>query len=177
MEADKRFQNGVIYTIKTDDGIYVGSTIDFKRRKGSHEARVKEGRMTLLYQNILKNNGNYSIDIHKMYPCDSCEELRKEEQRVSEELNANLNTYRCYISEEIKKQEHAQYLKKYFKTYNRPTAVCECGVMQRKDNLERHRKSKKHKERMENIKLVKDNLLKFLIDKPKNNIILNIDEC
>tara|TARA_R100001163_G_C5067516_1_gene206699 strand:- start:2155 stop:2715 length:561 start_codon:yes stop_codon:yes gene_type:complete len=180
MDENERFQQSVIYTIKTDDGIYVGSTIDFKKRKYAHAMRIKEGRMTLLYQNILKNDGNYNIEIYKLFPCKTSEELRIEEQRVSEELNANLNTYRCYTSEELRKTLNKKYTKEYFKTYVRPTAICECGIHMRKDNLIRHRKTQKHKERMECINIAKKNLLKTFLEKTKNekkeNIILNKDE-
>jgi len=55
MDTDERYENGVIYTIKTVDGIYVGSTVDFANRKSTHSSRIKSGKMTLLYQNILKH--------------------------------------------------------------------------------------------------------------------------
>tara|TARA_R100001015_G_C4633772_1_gene199212 strand:- start:1291 stop:1830 length:540 start_codon:yes stop_codon:yes gene_type:complete len=172
MDTDERYENGVIYTIKTVDGIYVGSTVDFINRKSTHANRVKSGRMTLLYQNILKNQGEYTIEIHKMYPCKNKIELVKEEQRVSEELNANLNTYRCYVPPEIMKQERNAYYKEYSKTYIRPRIKCECGVEMRKDNLKRHLTTESHKKKM--ISKCQKNLIEFLIKKPTENIVLDI---
>ena len=172
MDTDERYENGVIYTIKTVDGIYVGSTVDFANRKSTHSTRVKSGKMTLLYQNILKHGGQYEIEIHKMYPCKNRTELQMEEQKVADELNANLNTYRCYVCPDVLKQEKNAYCKEYLKTYIRPRIKCECGVELRKDNLSRHLKTKSHREKM--ISKSQKNLIEFLISKPTENVIIDI---
>ena len=98
METDPRYENGVIYTIKTDDGLYVGSTIDLYGRKASHKNNAKNNSKTLLYQNIRANNYEYVIELHKPFPCLNRTELQIEERKVCEELNANLNTYKCESS-------------------------------------------------------------------------------
>ena len=50
MEWNK-YQDGLIYTIKTDNGIYVGSTIDFSNRKKNHNENIHRLN-TKLYKNI-----------------------------------------------------------------------------------------------------------------------------
>ena len=134
------YKNGVIYTIKTDTGIYVGSTTDYRDRARHHKKCVwnEQGHMynSKLYQNIRENKGEYRIEIYKMCPCDTFEQLRTEEERVRTELNANLNTFRCYLS-------RVQRMKELVAN-NKRIVVCECGTKSMYGHLARHRKTKKH---------------------------------
>ena len=98
MATDPRYENGVIYTIKTDDGLYVGSTIDLSKRKATHKFKAKNNSKTLLYQNIRANNYEYVIELHQPYPCLNRTELQIEERRICEELKANLNTYNSHTT-------------------------------------------------------------------------------
>ena len=160
MESDPKYENGVIYTIKTDDGLYVGSTIDLYNRKSTHKNKVKNNSKTLLYQNIRANNYEYVIELHKPFPCLNRTELQIEERKVCEELNANLNTYKCYTSPEERKV--------YMKTRKR--IKCECGKEMRYDNIKRHRNSKGHHDAMK--ELITDDLLEFLTCKPCENVVI-----
>ena len=99
MECNK-YQNGLIYTIKTDNGLYVGSTIDFTNRKYQHKSKCfnensKQYNLNV-YKNIRENGGEYTIEIYKMFPCNSNEELRIEEKNVIKYLNPNLNTISAF---------------------------------------------------------------------------------
>ena len=99
-EIDERYENGLIYTIKTDTGLYVGSTINFKARCSTHKNYIECGKIRLLYDNIRANNNEYKIEILHMFPCDNLTQLRIEERRVADELNANLNANRPYVTNE-----------------------------------------------------------------------------
>jgi len=122
------YSKGVIYTIKCDSGIYVGSSTNFSKRKADHKYIIKHKLMLdrLIYKSIRKHLGVCTIEIYKMFPCKNKNELIAEEQRIMKELNANLNTYECQI------------------TYINNRIVCECGANVRRDNIIRHRKSDKH---------------------------------
>ena len=113
MECNK-YQDGLIYTIKTDNGLYVGSTCDFVARKYKHKSNCfnENGKLynTKLYQNIRENGGEYSIELYKLFPCNSDEELRIEEEQVRKYLNPNLNTYKCIRTKEEKKEYNKEWI-------------------------------------------------------------------
>tara|TARA_R110000823_G_scaffold73097_1_gene168115 strand:- start:328 stop:915 length:588 start_codon:yes stop_codon:yes gene_type:complete len=127
----KDYSGSVIYTIKTDSGIYVGSTTNYGRRKSDHKYLINTGQFTdrILYKNIKKHKGEYTIEIYKLYPCYNKFELIAEEQRIMKELNANLNTYECFID---------------WRNNRKNKIYCECGGVFRKDNKHRHLKTDKH---------------------------------
>ena len=127
MEQNK-YQDAVIYTIKTDTGLYVGSTCDFAQRKRSHKFNCfnenEKDYNFKVYQNIRENGGEYSIEIYKMFPCNSREELHIEEEKIMKELNANLNTKSAFMTEEQKinykkewKNNNRDKLRNYDKKY------------------------------------------------------------
>ena len=162
MESDPRYENGVIYTIKTDDGLYVGSTIDLYGRKASHKNNAKNNSKTLLYQNIKANNYEYVIELHKPFPCLNRTELQIEERKVCEELNANLNTNKCYLSPE----ENREYRLNLCKT----RVMCECGIESDKSHIKRHRTTKRHHDALKS--KITDDLLGFLTCKPCENVVI-----
>ena len=164
MESDPRYENALIYTIKTDDGIYVGSTIDFKNRKRIHRHRVKNNSKTLLYQNInsVINKGVYKIELHKLFPCLNRTELQIEERNIYEELNANLNTYSPHTT----RQEHRQKNNSHCKT----RVMCECGIESSISHIARHRNTKRHHDTLK--AKITDDLLGFLTCKPCENVVI-----
>ncbi len=97
------YSSAVIYIITTGDCIYVGSTVDFKKRKIDHKSNVNIYN-NKLYKNIRANNCDWNMEIYKSFPCENFIELRQEEDRIMMELNANLNSQRAYRSEEDKKK-------------------------------------------------------------------------
>ena len=134
--ACNKYQNGLIYTIKTDNGLYVGSTIDFTVRKRAHKSKCfnencKEYNKKL-YQNIRENGGEYTIEIYKMFPCNSDKDLRSEEENVRKYLNANLNTNLAFQSVEEKKE----YIKNW--TINNKEHIKQVKTEWRKNNLEKN---------------------------------------
>ena len=151
------YQQGKIYTIrcKTDDTlIYVGSTIQpLAKRWGTHKVKSKNHQNRLIYQTINNDWDDWYIELHSLYPCNSKEELCKKEGEIIREigtLNIKIEgrtkkEYREDHKEEIKKwfNDNKEYWKEYRKEYN-IKITCECGCITIKDNLNRHKKSKKH---------------------------------
>ena len=170
MACEKDYSKGIIYTIKTDDGLYVGSTCDLKDRKRSHKCCIynenRHSYNTKLYKNIRANDGDYHIEMYKPFPCNSKRELEQEEERIRIELDANLNGKRAYISAEERKEEGKEYTITYYEK-NRDIILfkdkllreknrdkirarrseiitCECGSKLSRCHISTHRRTKKH---------------------------------
>ena len=107
------YQKGLIYTIKTGDSLYIGSTTDFRRRKYQHKSNINTNHQTKLYQIIIQNNCEWDMKPYKLFPCNSKIELEIEEERVRCELNADLNTHRCKVSEQEKKTLRTKWGKEW----------------------------------------------------------------
>ena len=109
------YSKGIIYTIRTDDGLYVGSTCDFKERKNCHKRCIYNENSHhynyKLYKNIRANDGEYRIELYKSFPCENDIELRQEEERIRIELDANLNMCRAYRSEEEREKQNKELTK------------------------------------------------------------------
>ena len=133
---------GVIYTITTNDGLYVGSTIDFKQRCREHKSRLKT-HDNLLYNNISTNNGNYKIELYCNVMCKDKQQLRIFEEQYRIILSANLNSYKCYKTSEEKKQYYNSKNRNYYKN-NNVTIICECGGKFNLKNKTNHYKTLKH---------------------------------
>jgi putative lipase involved disintegration of autophagic bodies len=85
---------GIIYTIKTGDSLYVGSTTNFTQRKYQHKKyieRVNYKGQKKLYD-VIRQNGEWDMRIYKECDFNICYELRVEESKVIRELGADLNT-------------------------------------------------------------------------------------
>lgn len=174
MERNK-YQDAVIYTIKTDTGLYVGSTCDFAQRKQSHKELCfhenRKGHNIKLYQNIRENGGEYSMEIYKMFPCNNKDELHKQEEEVRKYLNANLNMVSCYGRDYEKCKEtkrkyqenNREYLREASKKHrnkypekikqkkseaSKKKITCECGCVTSYGSRYRHLTSQKHLNRM-----------------------------
>ena len=99
-------KTGVIYKIEINENdIYVGSTTQMLcKRQGQHNSDLKEYQNRKLYKSCIENN----IDkIKCIWIADveynSNAELRMVEEQYRTELNSNLNTIRCHITENIMK--------------------------------------------------------------------------
>jgi len=118
------YSNGVIYTIKTTNGLYVGATCNYDDRKWNHSNTIHNKNILAhnykLYKNIRENDGVWEMKKIKDFPCENNIELRQEEDRIMLEMGANLNEIRAYESydeslERKKKYREAnkERLKKY----------------------------------------------------------------
>jgi len=119
------YSNTVIYKIVCNDEnvdyIYVGSTTNFTKRKYAHKSHCnnindKEYNQKKYVQ--IRENGGWEsfrmIEVEK-YPCNDKREAEKREEEVRLELKANMNSIRCYITEEEKKDHQKTYYKEYNK--------------------------------------------------------------
>jgi len=169
------YKKSVIYTIKTGNSLYVGSTSDFRKRKWAHKSCIydekQNGYNLKLYQTIRANNFEWDMKPYKEYPCENKIQLIIEEERVRCELNADLNMNNCHGRNEEKiKEYHKKYykdneeqmiehnkkyyinnkkehLKKYY--YDKKEKItCECGCIILNKCLNTHKKSKKHEKLM-----------------------------
>ena len=110
----------VIYTIKSKDNIYVGSTVNFRSRKNDHKSSItnensKEYNIKL-YKTIRQNAGEWDMQPHSIFPCVSKLELTIEEERIRQLLTADLNMVKCgsgLAGPEYKKQWYEQNKDKY----------------------------------------------------------------
>ena len=140
------YSSSVIYTIRTDDGLYVGSTCDFKQRKKAHKCNIynenNKNYNINLYQNIRANDGEYRIELYKPFPCENRRELQKEEDRIRIELDANLNERRAYRSEEEIKENGKDYYEK-----NKDKIIARIKLYNEKNRDEINVKKKLHYEK------------------------------
>ena len=159
------YSKSIIYTIRSRDNVYVGSTIDFRSRKNQHKVCIynenSEKYNRKIYKTIRENNYEWVMRPYSKYSCKDKLELTIEEERVRQLLKADLNSQSCgtgLTEKEYFKQyreEHKNILNEYIKQYNeehkdelnekkRQKITCECGCIVTKNNLARHSKSKKH---------------------------------
>ena len=166
MACERDYSKALIYTIKTNDGLYVGSTHNFKKRKINHKSNIYNENNhhynCKLYKNIRANDGDWNMEILHLFPCENGIELRQEEGRVMLELNANLNMVRAYTSEEetsehkklyyennrVQRKEYREKHRDEISVRRREKVICECGCKSARGEISRHRKTKKHLNRM-----------------------------
>ena len=112
------YQNNIIYKIQhktIDELIYIGSTTNFTKRKNKHKSDCCNEKSTKYntkkYVMIRENGGwdMFTMVLVKKYPCNDHLEARQEEERIRRELNANMNSIRCFRTEEDIKEDHKQY--------------------------------------------------------------------
>lgn len=104
------YSKAVIYTIRTKDGLYVGSTTNFTKRKYQHKIKIQTSDENL-YKNIRDNDGEWDMKPYKEFSCETKQQLNIEEERIRCELNANLNMNNCYglNNKKISKRKHEYY--------------------------------------------------------------------
>jgi hypothetical protein len=113
------FTQGLIYTIRTRNSIYVGSTTNFSDRKRSHKSAIySETYYDLkLYKTIRDNDGEWYMEYYKEYPCENNIQLQIEEERVRCELNADLNMKSCGTGLNQAELGVKEYNKQYCEVY------------------------------------------------------------
>jgi len=135
--------DAIIYTIRTGDSVYVGSTCNFKSRKHNHKTNIfnTESKMDhyKLYKTIIQNDSEWDMQPYKLFPCKNKMELLIEEERVRRELNSDLNMISCFQPDKYHHQ----------KKNNNKKLTCECGCVCNNNYLKKHQKTKKHLKRLE----------------------------
>ena len=165
-----------IYKICCDDCpefVYVGSTKSFRQRKNQHKKGCNnendKSYNRKLYVNIRENGG---WDKWRMVVLEDLGEVSFTQARIKEEehrvkLNANLNSQKCYLTEEERKEERKEYkknnkekhkenFKEYYennkekiKEHRCQPFTCECGRTFTIRCKARHEKTLIHKELIE----------------------------
>ena len=94
------YEDCIIYTIRSGEGLYVGSTCNFTQRKWSHKSRLNNENDKYnnlkLYKTIRENDNEWDMQPHKLFPCKNKMEMRIEEERCRVELKADLNDQSCH---------------------------------------------------------------------------------
>ena len=112
------YGNGKIYKLvnNCDDKIYVGSTtVRLCKRKTCHVTDSKKHPNRCVYKHILEIGWeNVDIILIEKYPCESKEELHKRERYWIDELKAELNLLRPFITVEENKEKISQRKKEYY---------------------------------------------------------------
>jgi len=92
---------------------YIGSTINLKQRLQHHlevcNNDIHRGYYIKIYKIIRENGGFENWDMEELFTCECDNEIeaRKIEQKLIEEYQPTLNTYRAYTDEETRKKRHA----------------------------------------------------------------------
>lgn len=161
MKSNPDYSQTVIYKLVNyshPELLYIGHTTNFYRRQIKHKSMVKNNSQRVLYKTIRDNGGWDDWDMVEIlkYPCKCSVEARQEEQRISTLLNSNLNSHRIILTDD----ERTNYSKYYNKTEQRKKylelnkeninkkvsekVICDCGCAVRKDNMSKHKQTKKH---------------------------------
>jgi len=154
---------------KNIEECYIGSSTNWIQRKYIHKSRCNNENgiyyIQKKYKFIRKNGGwdNWEMILIHNYPCNTSQELRREEERVRQEYNKNLNSQRAYLTKEQFKKEQKEYNTNYYKINNNKIKnnskkyrdsnkdkvnekiTCECGSVVYKRYLKKHRETIKHK--------------------------------
>tara|TARA_R110001632_G_scaffold33911_1_gene86750 strand:- start:2259 stop:2903 length:645 start_codon:yes stop_codon:yes gene_type:complete len=120
------YQNNIIYKIQhksIDELIYIGSTTNFAKRKYHHKSNCYNEKDIAYNEKkyvMIRENGGWNMFdmvLVKKYPCNDYLEARQEEECIRREMNANMNAYRCFRSQEDYNEDHKIGGKKYRETH------------------------------------------------------------
>lgn len=136
------YSKGIIYMIKKIDdedyeNVYIGSTINFIKRKNEHKGRCNNSNDPKhhykIYKYIRENGGWDCFEIVELekYPCNSKQELEKREDEIMIEYKNRLNTQRAHMSKEELKIKMEEYYQ------NNRDKILERGKEWRENNKEK----------------------------------------
>ena len=154
------YQKGKIYKIISQhtDKCYVGSTTKdrLSNRLAGHRSDLKNGKN--MSSKYILELGDYEIVLLELYPCNSKDELHMRERHYIETLDC---VNKCipirskqewYIANKDKISEYqTEYrlnnkdsLKQKRKERNQNKITCECGRVICKNDILKHKKTKRH---------------------------------
>jgi len=148
----KDYSKGKIYRIVSDktDEVYIGSTVlTLHKRFTNHKSDLKCGRYCSSAE-ILKH-GDVRIELIRDFPCNSEQELEKEEDKYILACCKVVNCRRAsrtraeYYQEN--REEIAEYKKQWYeenREKKKEKFDCPCGGKYTKINKSTHEKTKKH---------------------------------
>ena len=113
------YTNTIIYKIVCSNEdieyIYVGSTTDFTKRKYNHKCscnNINDKHYNEKKYVEMRNNGGWDnfkmLEVEK-YPCNDKREAEAREEEIRVKLKANMNSKRCFVTEEQKKEDFNEY--------------------------------------------------------------------
>ena len=170
----------IIYKICCDDlpeFIYIGSTKSFRHRKSLHKSRTNNEKYNSKIYTTIRENGGW--DNWRMVIVEDIGEVSLTQARIKEEehrvkLNANLNSQKCYQTQEEYDKRHRKQANNYYKDnkekvleytkeyreknknkileWKNKKITCECGRTFRIDGKAEHERSKIHKKLIEELK-------------------------
>jgi hypothetical protein len=120
------YSKALIYKIehlKKPELCYVGSTSNFVKRKATHKNACNDEKSKeynqLKYRTMRENGGweHFKMVVIKEYPCNTRTELDIEEEKCRKELQAILNSHRCHITDEERKEQNKENKKKYYEEH------------------------------------------------------------
>jgi hypothetical protein len=188
------YSNGKIYKIVCNitGDVYIGSTCEpiLARRLVGHVHGYKRyltGKGNNMTSFKIIANGDYSIVLIELFPCDTKDQLHARERHYTQTIQCvnrikNQGLFIKLGKKEYDKQYNEQHkehilehIKKYnlannerIKKYNNTVLICQCGCSYTRKHKVRHERSKKHREYEQN-KLYIDirrglDMIKFLDD-------------
>ncbi len=151
------YENACIYKICCKDtsitDCYVGSTTNFKQRKNCHRRCCSDNNKNkdIKIYKFIRDNGewdNWDMILVEKVNVNDVYELKKEERKWIEELNATLN---CYIPTRTKTEYQKEYNKEYYE--NNKKQILEYNKEYHKNNKEKIKEYNKeyHKNNKEKI--------------------------
>ena len=113
------YSKNIIYTIRSKDSIYVGSTVNFTSRKNQHKSNIYNENDNYkynykLYKTIRENNGDWDMQPYSKYPCNDIVEQTIEEERIRLLLKADLNSKSCGTGLNCSELGEKEYKKQYW---------------------------------------------------------------
>jgi len=154
---------------------YVGSTTNMAKRKYSHKQCInKEHTKDRYLYSTIKNTGGWEnwemVELEK-YSATDKKDLHRKEREWKEKLGATLNMRTPILSEEESLEQHREAARRWkkenpeknraavkkwkkqnpevYKSYQAMMMVCPCGAVVTRNHLSRHRKSRVHKDWIE----------------------------
>lgn len=175
-KQDIDYSKSIIYKLKhntdiNDEDVYIGHTTNWIQRKREHKKKcnciTSVAYNQKKYQEIRAKGGWVEWEMLPIeeYPCESKIQVEIREEYWRNYYNANLNMRKAHSTEQERKENLYNYNKKllpYYKSYREEhkeriaeykkiKVVCECGCEIVKCYINKHRKTKKHIDLMEQI--------------------------
>ena len=121
------YSKTIIYKLVCNDltvkDCYVGHTINMTERKCAHKSSCNNEKNKAhnrkIYKIIRKNGGwdNWDMVLVEKFPCKDKFEACKREREIFVELDAKMNTFRPYLTQEESKEENKKNLKEYYQEH------------------------------------------------------------
>ena len=145
-----KYKNTVIYKICFEENCYVGSTVDFKRRKSEHKTNSKNENNKHYNQKLYtmmrdKGVNNFKFEILEYFPCETKLEKHERERYWYDQLKPNMNDDKPNRSKKEWTDEHKEHKKEYDKIYREKNKdkILENRKKYREENKEHVAKLKK----------------------------------